>query len=301
MIKAYFMDNQTVGADELNGMVHMLAGSGVADPFTDGVPYNVSKLNDVYYATLSAGAVPESDGSLRVDFSNGRAYVAPGTAIFPDGTYAVVSADSGVRESAAVTAGAEQYIYLKSDRVNNAVSLLAASSMPTQSDNAVVLAKIAADGTVTDLRTYAKGKLPTMYASDAGLAGRLEFTIRTDTDSVTFNTNSTPYRHMFVRSECEYGPDAKCQTLAWVDLNTMQAFSAYSRSDDEDNDYSRTYANKNGVFVVSQRAGLSSRDLRVMGKLSVSNGTYTISLTHDNRDTWLSAGGYTAEFSILLV
>ena len=256
----------------------------------------------MYYALLCAGTVPESDGSLRVDISNGRAWVAPGTAIFPDGTYAVLTeVSANVWESVAVTAGAEQYIYLKSDRVNNAVSLLAASSMPTESDNAVLLAKVAADGTVTDLRTYAKGKLPSMYASDEGFTGKLKFTIRTDTDSVTFNTNSTPYRHMFVRSERGAGAFAGDQTLAWVDLSTMQAFSAYSRSVDYD-DLSQTYANKNGVFVVSQGAGHSDiRDFRVMGKLSVSNGTYTISLTHTNRDIWLSEGGYTAEFSILLV
>ncbi len=297
MIKAYFMDNQTVGADELNGMVHMLAGSGVADPFADGVPYNVSKLNDVYYASLTAGAVPESDNSLAVLVQDGRAYVTPGTAIFPDGTYAVVSPDSGVWESVAVTAGAEQYIYLKSDRVNNAVSLLAGSSAPTESDNAVLLAKIAADGSVTDLRRYAKGKIPSVYASDAGLAGRRVFTVNKDTSAITFST-SAPYRYMFLRGG-KSGID--WQTLAWVDLSTMQALSVSTRSKNEDNDRDKVYARTDGTFVAAESISFGGYDLSVMGALAVSNGTYTITLTHyanhEGGETYM----YPAEIEIVLV
>ena len=184
MIKAYFMDNQEVGADELNALVRMFAGAGVADVFSDGVPYNVSALNGVYYAALKPGVVPESDVSLSVTASDGAASIAPGTAIFPDGTYAVVSAESGTNESVSYTSGAEQYIYLKSDRVSNTVSLLAASSAPGDSDNAVLLAKIGADGSVTDMRSYAKGKIPGTYASDAFLAGRRVFSLDYDTDRV---------------------------------------------------------------------------------------------------------------------
>ena len=297
MIKAYFMDNQEVGADELNALVRMFAGGGVADAFKDGVPYNVSALNGVYYAALKPGVVPESDSSLSVTASDGVAFAAPGTAIFPDGTYAIVSTESGANESVSYTSGAEQYIYLKSDRVSNAVSLLAASSAPGDGDNAVLLAKIAADGSVTDLRRYAKGKIPSVYASDTGLAGRRVFTVNKDTSAITFST-SAPYRYMFLRG----GKSGRnWQTLAWVDLSTMQALSVSTRSKNEDNDRDKVYARTDGTFVVAESISFGGYDLSVMGALAVSNGTYTITLTHyanyEGGETYM----YPAEIEIVLV
>ena len=301
MIKAYFMDNQTVGADELNALVRMFAGAGVADVFSDGVPYNVSALNGVYYAALKPGVVPESDVSLSVTASDGAASIAPGTAIFPDGTYAVVSAESGTNESVSYTSGAEQYIYLKSDRVSNTVSLLAASSAPGDSDNAVLLAKIGADGSVTDMRSYAKGKIPGTYASDAFLAGRRVFSLDYDTDSVTFSSNGAGYNYMFVMGKCKQSYGNK-NVLACVDLNSMASISAANRGGSTDGDNQKFYVRTDGTFIAGYTI-VRGITYELFGKVSVTDGTFTIAFTKQSYSGESEWNDYVfpAEIEILLV
>lgn len=301
MIKAYFMDNQEVGADELNALVRMFAGGGVADTFKDGVPYNVSALNGVYYASLKPGVVPESDSSLSVTASDGVALVAPGTAIFPDGTYAIVSAESGANESVSYTSGAEQYIYLKLDRVSNTVSLLAASSAPGDGDNAVLLAKIAADGSVTDLRSYAKGKIPGTYASDALLAGRRVFSLDYNTNTLSFSSNGAGYNYMFVMGKCKQSGTRK-NVLACVDLNSMAAISAANRFGSADGDSQKFYVRADGTFIAAytQASGIN---YELFGKVSVSDGTFTIAFTKQSyagESDWNSYV-FPAEIEIVLV
>ncbi|MBQ7039985.1 MAG: hypothetical protein IJN39_05395, partial [Clostridia bacterium] len=69
--KYYFFDDQTVGAEDLNRLVKLFVGGGVADNFENGVPYSVSKLNDTVFANVSEGIVPETEQSLKVSVNAG--------------------------------------------------------------------------------------------------------------------------------------------------------------------------------------------------------------------------------------
>lgn len=173
MIEYSFFDNQEVGAKDLNLLTNLFMGAGVADTFEDGVPYNVSKLNDVVSANLSSGVVGEGVSSLLVTAAEGSGQVANGRAIFSDGTTACVTE----AESFTYNTEAVQYIYIVSDKVQNKCYIEVADE--EQSDGEiklfVPLAKIE-NGTVENLRRYAKGKQASMYASDAGLDGHKTLT-----------------------------------------------------------------------------------------------------------------------------
>lgn len=296
MIKGSFLDNQMVGADDLNRLVNLFVGGGVADCFSEGVPYNVSKLNEVYYANLSDGVVPSTDMSLWVSKSNGRAWVAPGTAIFPDGTFAVVTNISeNVWESVEYTEGIDQYIYLKSDRVNNCITLCVAESEPMESDNAVVLALFSADGTVTDLRKYAKGKVPSSYSADTGLAGRRIFTITNDTQELKFESNGIAYNYMLIKGNQEVDKDY-WRTLSFVDLKTMSSISAT-----QDSNGRGTFEIFSGKFKLAQVNGYGGFYLNITGELTVSGNSYIIALSRNTESTdgWDSYI-YPAEITIFL-
>jgi len=156
-----FFDNQTIGAADLNKLAKRFASEGVADMFKDGVPYNISILNAIISANVSDGTVPETDTSLKVIISNSKAFISAGTAIFADGTVMEVDAE-GI--SLPFISGKTNYIYLISDTSSN--SCRAECTQSKLSGNVLLLATIDEKGKVTDKRKYAKGKIPSAYASD---------------------------------------------------------------------------------------------------------------------------------------
>lgn len=161
--KYSFADNESYGAQDVNKMVKRLVSSGVADPFTDGVPYNLSAFNSAGALVYTSGAVPETVYALKVvSAGTGKVLINPGTAFFADG--AVIEIEAGGHELEIVS-GVKNYVYLKNDLIASNTCYPVCSEEAPAGDF-VPLAEISEAGEITDVRTYAKGKLPG-YASSA--------------------------------------------------------------------------------------------------------------------------------------
>jgi len=180
--KYYFFDDQEIGAAALNRLVKMFTTGGVADNFSDGVPYSLSKLNDTVISNATSGIVPANNNTLKVSCDAGFVYIEPGVAFFDDGT--VIEIES--REQLDAIPDTVSYVYLKSDAMENKAYPVV-STTPPDEYNTVELAVINADGTVTDKRHFAKGRVPSFYASDAGL--RIERSFDVDEENNNFLNN----------------------------------------------------------------------------------------------------------------
>lgn len=152
-----FMDNAEYTASDVNTALSQFVTAGIEDPFEDGVPYNATKLNDIVYAVSSAGVVPSTDTSCKcsIDTGNKTVHIAQGTAFFADGRRITFDAAG---ETLEYTEGVKQYVYLKSTPSENRCYPICSVEQP--SGDAVILAEIGADATLTDKRVYARGKLP---------------------------------------------------------------------------------------------------------------------------------------------
>ena len=175
MIKCSFMDNQTVGADALNGIISSMVGSGIEDPFTNGVPYHISELNNVRYSCISDGVVLGTD--LQVTVNGSVASVLPGKAFFANGMTAEVVST----EVISILKGIKCFVALCADARANSCTLICTEAEPVDNTKDgvyyVLLAEISENGGVTDRRKYAKGKLAHMYASDTGIATIVSFSL----------------------------------------------------------------------------------------------------------------------------
>jgi len=158
-----FCDDAAYTAADVNQITKRLVTRGIADPFEDGVPYNLSALNAMGALVYSEGVVPETDVSLKViPGKDGTVQILPGTAFFGDG--AVITVESG-GHALTPTPGEKNYVYLKNDLINTNACYPAVSTTEPEGD-IVMLCEISETGEITDKRNYARGKLPG-YASNA--------------------------------------------------------------------------------------------------------------------------------------
>lgn len=164
-----FFDNQIIGVDHLNKLAQRFVTSGIADQFENGIPYNVSKINDIIVANGSSGVVPSSVNTLKVTKSGGSSVLINiGTAFFHNGA----TIDVTEPETLSYSPGVPNYVYLKCDTALNRAFPACTTNEPT--GDFVLLAEISSSGEITDKRTYAKGKLPG-YQSNSNT--RLDFNI----------------------------------------------------------------------------------------------------------------------------
>lgn len=198
--KYSFADNAEYGASDVNGLVSRLVSSGVADVFADGVAYNASALNGIVQAVYTAGVVPDNVDTLKVTKqSDGVIAIAPGLAFFADGSTITVTA----AEALSYEAGVKNYVYVKQDLAAQNRNYPACTTTAPAGDY-VLLAEIAADGTVTDKRTYAKGKVPG-YQSNANVCMVSEQSIyvnydvsgRTGTKNFSIDMGTNNYSRVF--------------------------------------------------------------------------------------------------------
>ena len=237
-----FADNGVYSAADVNKITSRLVTSGIEDPFTDGVPYNLSAFNEAGTLLYTDGVVPETVNTLKVTKAeeDGSIFIYPGTAFFSDGS--VIEVEAG-GETLAYTPGVAHYVYLKNDLINSN------TSYPTCTQEAptgiyVMLAEISETGEVTDKRTYARGKLPG-YASCAD-------NVLTITDSVTiqkgdvsrqktYDIGDNRYRYLVLynEGETEYGGDQRINyALGIYSFETGKLFSCrYSRAQSTDRLY----------------------------------------------------------------
>lgn len=164
--KYSFFDNQTVGVDHLNEITKRVVSGGISAVYS-GVDFNVSDINDTNKAILTGGVVPETDTNLKVTaIGSGRYLINPGLCFFNNGTTMEVL--SGGEEISAPL-GTKRYVYLVSD-ANKMACFVEILTSPKQTGEFLLLAVINADGTITDKRTYARGKVPGFYASTEGMS-----------------------------------------------------------------------------------------------------------------------------------
>lgn len=156
MIKFNFFDNQTIGVDDLNGIIKKFYPlPGVADPFVEGRSYYAATLNNIIGGALQRGVVPEAEQGLKVSRNaDGKYIVASGTAIFANGQTAELTEP----ETVTVPSGRQSYIYIVANVAQNKAYLTALTSQPADVKNVayyVPLASVSADGTVSNARIYA--------------------------------------------------------------------------------------------------------------------------------------------------
>ncbi len=220
-----FADNIEYGAEDLNKLVRSLVSSGVADPFADGVSYNAEKINDIVKTVYSDGVVPDSVDTLKVSrIADGTISIAPGLAFFKDGsTIRITEA-----HQMPYTQGAINYVYLKQDLAEQNRNYPVCSTDGPVGDDYVLLAEIGTGGSITDKRTYAKGRVPG-YQSNANcsietkimLSVNVSTSGTTGTKSYTVDMGVNNYSRVFV--------------LPWYSGNTIKGTShmgLYTFADD---------------------------------------------------------------------
>ena len=199
--KFSFADNGVYGADDINKITKRLVTSGVEDSFENGVPYNLSALNDAGTLLYTNGVVPETVSTLKVVTGSGEntILINPGTAFFNDGS--AIEIEAGGHELS-FTSGVKNYVYLKNDLISKNASYPECSA-DSPSGDFVLLAEIEEDGTIKDKRTYAMGKLPG-YQSNSGYPFKIEDTITLEKQSnglygatVSYNIGNNAYNYVF--------------------------------------------------------------------------------------------------------
>jgi len=199
--KYTFFDNQLIGVDHLNEITKRLVSGGISAVYS-GADFNVSDINDANKAILTGGVVPESDLNLKVTSLGGGKYlINAGLCFFGDGTTMEVLAGG---EEFLVTPGLKKHVYLTSDQ-NKMMCYVEISESEKQSGEYVYLAVINADGTITDKRSYARGKLPGYYASTEGMEVNITETyyngdIVADTD-LEVAVGEGSFKHLLMKFE----------------------------------------------------------------------------------------------------
>lgn len=156
-----FMDGEKYGADDINKIVSRFIHSGIEEAFVDGEPYNVRRLNDLSKPITTRGVIGSESSALLVSKSGDSYYISPGTAFFGNGsTLEVIENEVITLADSTLT----NYVYLVSGEEENRNYIEVSATEPdVTNENFVMLAEIAADGTITDRRCYATGKLRGMY------------------------------------------------------------------------------------------------------------------------------------------
>ncbi len=201
-----FADNESYSAEDVNNITKRLVTKGIEDHFQDGVPYNLSDINEAGTHVYTEGVVPETVTTLKVTVDGESVFIHPGMAFFADG--AVIEIEDGGHTLSKIP-GAINYVYLKNDLVNaNACYPVCSAEEPT--GDFVLLAEISENGTVTDKRTYAKGKLPG-YASNALSTMKITENFSpqnlTETMERSFDIGNNNYRYLFVLTPRNHGSD----------------------------------------------------------------------------------------------
>lgn len=162
--KYTFFDNQLIGVDQLNEITSRLVTGGVSAVYS-GAEFDVSHINNSNSAILCGGVVPESDSNLKVTaLGDGNFLINQGVCYFDDGTSMEVLSGG---EEIYVPQGMLKYVYLVSDK-NQMSCYVEITDEEKNTGVFQLLASIDESGTVSDRRTYARGKVPGFYSSSAG-------------------------------------------------------------------------------------------------------------------------------------
>jgi len=158
-IKYSFVDGVVYGTDDINKITNDLVGAGIS-PFPDAETYNVSDINVLTEALVGEGV--QLGGCLctvsNMGTENMSVFVSKGTVFFENGVKLEID-DEGYE----IRIGANNPGYVFAN-FNSALQVADVLFQPEVSSigESVLLAYIAADGTVTDMREFAEAKVATM-------------------------------------------------------------------------------------------------------------------------------------------
>lgn len=176
MYTAFFANNKTYGADDINTVLSRLTTQGVSLYNDTGAP--LMDLDTAMSNLVSNGADMYDANSCKVvSLGSGKFKISKGTYWMPSGACVVFDSDGYTFESdyttAAGTKGTVCYVYLKqggeSATVANDVNVVATGEADSDAE---LLATISSSGAVTDKRAFAQAKLavPTTNIVQTGSA-----------------------------------------------------------------------------------------------------------------------------------
>lgn len=148
-----FTDNVSYGTEDINSIAKDLTGAGVA-PFPTQDTYSTSDLNTLTEALVSSGVGMEGCLCQKTD---NVVTVSQGIIFFENGVRMNVDSEGYVLIITENTAG---YIYAYFNASLQSGGIKFSAELP-ETDYYVLLAKISADGVLTDIRSFARSKIAT--------------------------------------------------------------------------------------------------------------------------------------------
>jgi hypothetical protein len=227
MVEYNFFDNKPVGADDLNRLRRLFVSEGVGYEFAfvDGQTYAPPDLNNIVKEVSYGGVVPETVTAMQVLPAGANVTVKPGVVFFGNGSYLEVTSD----ETLPCPAGVKRYVYAVSDAQNRNRNLLEASASPPSGDF-VLLAEVAADGTVTDKRRYAKAKLPGLQSNvNSPFRGIYSGSVSSVPDTYVEELGLNNYRHIALY---DYYPPSGGSSTFLYDFQTGASLTVHSKYTD---------------------------------------------------------------------
>lgn len=148
--KCSFLDNETYGADDVSAAFSRLTTAGVlAYPERDTVAQSLDALT----AEVVSSGVGEF-GGLEVSVTDDGVIIGEGAAFFESGVSIEVDSEGILLET---TVAETTYVALRYEEEFNRVVPVLSAEEPE--GDVVILAKIDADGTIYDMRSYASSKV----------------------------------------------------------------------------------------------------------------------------------------------
>lgn len=210
--KYSFSNDETYSAADINEITRRLVTSGVADPFTDGEPHNLSCFNILNSNMVTSGIVPESDTTLKVEkTSSTTVEINAGTAFFNSGMTLTVDVN---KVELTISAGVYNYIYLECDEETGKAAPKSSTTEPT--GDIVMLAHVDENGVLTDKRAYAVGKLP-KYISGYNLPTVVSFSY-SGPGTYTIDMQGDKYRFFIIKGRSREFTDTNIDTLGIWDV-----------------------------------------------------------------------------------
>ncbi len=158
-IKYSFVDNAVYGTEDINDITKSITGAGVA-PFISKDSYNVSDLNALTSALVESGT--QLDG-CKCSVENAGTpemtiKVSQGIIFFESGVRMTVDEEGYIVSVTPSTAG---YVFAHYNPSLQKADIVFGTELPTDGEY-VKLAKISADGTISDKRAFARSKVGTL-------------------------------------------------------------------------------------------------------------------------------------------
>ena len=158
-IKYSFVDNAVYGIEDINDITKSIVGAGIA-PFVSKDSYNVSDLNVLTSALVEAGT--QLDG-CKCSVENAgttemTVKVSQGVIFFESGVRMTVDEEG---YTVSVTPNTAGYVFAHYNPSLQKADIVFDAELPTDGEY-VNLAKISADGTISDKRDFARSKVGTL-------------------------------------------------------------------------------------------------------------------------------------------